>query len=58
VWGKRGNGIAGLLSGLEMRQNRCEKINCMKNALKSLKNHPEMLRITKYLLPLPRNMKK
>jgi len=58
VWGKRGNGIVGLLSGLEMRQNRCEKINSMKIALNSLKNHPEMLRITKYLLPLPRNMKK
>ena len=52
------DGKAFVLSGLEMRQNRCEKINSMKIALKSLKNHPEMLRITKYLLPLPRNMKK
>ena len=41
--GKRGNGIAGLLSGLEMRQNRCKKIICMKIALNSLKKYTEMM---------------
>ena len=45
--GKRGNGIAGLLSGLEMRQNRCEKFVCMKIALNSLKKYTEMMGITK-----------
>ena len=37
------DGKAFVLSGLEMRQNRCEKIICMKIALNSLKKYTEMM---------------